>query len=97
MEGIKWLLRNCMVGISSGGILGDEMGLGKTIQAAIAVLCCDEDYPSLIVTPKSLMLNWKMEIQKFIPADSVNVVLYFDPRNHMNLVDSAQHLQRTIK
>lgn len=77
MEGIKWLLRNCMVGISSGGILGDEMGLGKTIQAAIAVLCCDENYPSLVVTPKSLLLNWKVEIQKFIPADFVSIILYF--------------------
>ena len=76
MEGIKWLLRNCMVGISSGGILGDEMGLGKTIQAAIAVLGCDENYPSLVVTPKSLLLNWKVEIQKLIPADFVNIILF---------------------
>ena len=76
MDGVRWLLRNCIVGLSSGGILGDEMGLGKTIQAAIAVLCCDENYPSLIVTPKSLVLNWKVEIQKFIPDGFANIIMF---------------------
>ena len=77
VEGVKWLLRNCLAGISSGGILGDEMGLGKTIQAVIAVLCCDEGLPSLIITPKSLLLNWKAEILKFVPSDSVDIIVYF--------------------
>lgn len=40
-DGVLWLLRNCLTGISSGGILGDEMGLGKTCQACVALACCE--------------------------------------------------------
>ena len=76
LEGVRWLLRNCMTGISSGGILGDEMGLGKTVQAAVAVACCEEPLPSIVVTPKSLLLNWEAEIRKFIPANIMDVIVY---------------------
>ena len=76
LEGVRCLLRNCITGISSGGILGDEMGLGKTVQAAVAVACCEESLPSIVITPKSLLLNWEAEIRKFIPASIMDVIVY---------------------
>ncbi|MEG1311352.1 MAG: DEAD/DEAH box helicase [Romboutsia sp.] len=60
-----------------GGILADEMGLGKTIQTIAFLLAKKEEQTnapkSLIVTPTSLIYNWKNEFETFAP--SLNVVL----------------------
>lgn len=45
-------------------IFGDEMGLGKTPQGMSVPLALDE-YPCLIICPKSLRLNWQDEVHKF--------------------------------
>lgn len=53
-----------------GGILADEMGLGKTLQTISFLLYKKEKYTntkSLIVTPTSLIYNWKSEFEKFAP------------------------------
>ena len=55
-----------------GGILADEMGLGKTIQT-IAFLLNKKDKKTLIVTPTSLIHNWKSEFEKFAPSLSVGI------------------------
>lgn len=55
-----------------GGILADEMGLGKTIQT-IAFLLNKKDKKTLIVTPTSLIHNWKSEFEKFAPSISVGI------------------------
>ncbi|UEL47660.1 DEAD/DEAH box helicase [Terrisporobacter hibernicus] len=55
-----------------GGILADEMGLGKTIQT-IAFLLNKKDKKTLIVTPTSLIHNWKSEFKKFAPSLSVGI------------------------
>lgn len=49
-----------------GCILADEMGLGKTIQV-IAILTdhADDENPSIVVAPATLLENWHREIQKF--------------------------------
>lgn len=64
--GFKWL--KTMKAYHLGGILADDMGLGKTIQV-IALLEDDkqrsENACSIVVTPASLILNWKDEIEKF--------------------------------
>lgn len=54
----------------------DEMGLGKTAQTAVALACLAENTSSCVVCPKSLVLNWVHEIQKFIPDDRLHVVPY---------------------
>lgn len=53
-----------------GGLLADDMGLGKTIQIISFLSYLKEQgqmTPSLIVAPKTLIENWKREIQKFAP------------------------------
>ncbi len=53
-----------------GGCLADDMGLGKTIQTItlLSEIYPKEKKPTLVVMPKSLLFNWKNEIQKFNPA-----------------------------
>lgn len=55
-----------------GGILADEMGLGKTIQT-ITFLLSKPNRKTLIVTPTSLIHNWKSEFEKFAPSLSVGI------------------------
>lgn len=62
--GVKWLKYLYRNGF--GGCLADDMGLGKTIQA-IAFLSDRElaNSISLVVVPKTLIFNWKRELEKF--------------------------------
>ncbi len=72
-EGLFWLLKMSRSGF--GGILADDMGLGKTIQIIAYLLSRrahfrfneSEQKPCLVVLPKSLVSNWKNEIDKFGP------------------------------
>ena len=49
-----------------GVLIGDEMGLGKTIQA-IGMINSDETIKTaLVICPKSLKLNWKRELEKWL-------------------------------
>ena len=54
------------------------MGLGKTIQA-ISLLLDEKNrsethYPSIVVCPSSLTLNWENEVKKFAPSLSTLVI-----------------------
>jgi SWI/SNF-related matrix-associated actin-dependent regulator of chromatin subfamily A-like protein 1 len=53
--------------------LADEQGLGKTVQA-LATLEADGAYPAVVVCPASLKLNWRREIEHWLPHRSVTVV-----------------------
>jgi superfamily II DNA or RNA helicase len=53
-----------------GGVLADDMGLGKTVQA-LAFLESRRHAgagPSLVVVPRSLLHNWKVEAGRFAPG-----------------------------
>lgn len=51
-----------------GGILADDMGLGKTLQAIMYLASFPEqEKPSLVICPSSLMYNWKDELENFAP------------------------------
>lgn len=70
-EGFNWFKSLSYLGL--GGILADEMGLGKTIQT-IAFLLSERNTHSLIITPTSLIYNWKQEFEKFAPSLRVGIV-----------------------
>ena len=63
--------------IDFGGILADDMGLGKTVQLISLLLDYKQnakvELPSIVITPSSLALNWKSEIEKF--AKNLNVLV----------------------
>lgn len=56
-----------------GALLADEMGLGKTIQAIGVLLDMEADSTSLVISPASLLLNWRRELEQFAPHLSVLV------------------------
>lgn len=71
--GYKWLrtVESCHF----GGILADDMGLGKTIQVISLLMDakqrstseCKPGETALIVSPASLVYNWKAEFERFAP------------------------------
>ena len=70
-EGFRWL--KTLKANGFGGILADDMGLGKTLQVLTFLLSEKEDgkggdaLRTLIVTPASLVYNWKKEIEQYTP------------------------------
>ncbi|CAH0995407.1 hypothetical protein EMA8858_01528 [Emticicia aquatica] len=83
-----------------GGCLADDMGLGKTIQTItlLSEVYPKQKKPSLIVMPKSLLFNWKNEVQKFNPAITT-YTYYAENRNieeavHSNLIFTTYAMLR---
>ena len=73
--GYKWL--RTIEAYQFGGILADDMGLGKTLQVISVLLAAKEEGrlgTALVVTPASLVYNWKEEFAKFAPQLSVAVI-----------------------
>lgn len=74
--GYKWLKN--LEEYKLGGILADDMGLGKTVQILALLLEYKENenhpLPSIVITPSSLALNWKSEIEKFTNGMKVLVM-----------------------
>ncbi|MEF9991714.1 MAG: DEAD/DEAH box helicase [Romboutsia sp.] len=71
VSGLHWF--NVLNHYNFGGILADEMGLGKTLQT-ISFLCSKPNKKSLIVTPTSLIYNWKNEFDTFAPSMKVLLI-----------------------
>lgn len=69
-DGYNWFRTLDYLGF--GGILGDEMGLGKTLQT-ITMLLSKPNSKTLIITPTSLIYNWKNEFKKFAPSIKVAI------------------------
>lgn len=65
--GYNWLM--FLNELSLGGCLADDMGLGKTIQTLCLLQKMKEkkSQTSLLVVPKSLLVNWKREASVFSP------------------------------
>ncbi len=66
-QGFRWL--GYLHDQKLGGCLADDMGLGKTLQAIaqLATIYPGEKTPTLVVMPRSLIFNWKREVEKFAP------------------------------
>ncbi|NEN23268.1 DEAD/DEAH box helicase [Cryomorpha ignava] len=74
-KGYEWL--NLMAEINAGTLLADDMGLGKTLQSISAMAYWLKSNPEskfLIVSPASLIYNWKNEFEKFAP--DFNLFIY---------------------
>jgi len=76
-----------------GGLLADDMGLGKTVQT-LAHLLLEKvsgrmNRPSLVIAPTSLMVNWRMEAQRFAPDLRVLVLQGVERRQRFD--DVAEH------
>lgn len=65
-----------------GAILADEMGLGKTLQCIALIWTLLRQGPyggkpvlkrALIVTPGSLVKNWRKEFQKWLGTERIRV------------------------
>jgi non-specific serine/threonine protein kinase len=67
--GVDWL--HFLHEYHFGGCLADDMGLGKTIQVlAFLQSLRENEGPStatLVVVPRSLLVNWQREAEKFTP------------------------------
>ena len=87
-EGVEWLLsRELATKGPKGGFLCDEMGLGKTVQL-IATMIANARARTLIIVPKSIVNQWKEELQKFGPGLRVAVFDGLDrTKNHEDLLD----------
>ncbi|MGY3714697.1 DEAD/DEAH box helicase [Sutcliffiella cohnii] len=76
LVGYKWLKTLSTFGF--GGILADDMGLGKTLQSITYLLAerleNPDSQPALVVTPSSLVYNWKYELERFAPSLKIAVV-----------------------
>lgn len=73
--GHKWL--RTLEQSHFGGILADDMGLGKTLQAISVILSAKQQGQkgtSLIISPASLVYNWKEEFARFAPELSLCTV-----------------------
>ncbi len=83
-EGIKWL--KYLYDNGFGGCLADDMGLGKTIQTIglLSLIYPACKAPTLIVMPKSLLVNWQNELKKFAP--NLSYYLYYgSDREHKEI------------
>ncbi|MCI6693059.1 MULTISPECIES: DEAD/DEAH box helicase [unclassified Clostridium] len=69
--GYNWL--RTIEELGFGGILADDMGLGKTIQT-ITLLLSKPGKKSLIVTPTSVLYNWKNEFGKFAEGLKIGII-----------------------
>lgn len=77
-EGVEFLWTH-----QNRGMIADEMGLGKTIQAITFLLSSKrkEDWPALIVAPRTVRYNWKTEWLKWCPgAKESDVMILSDTK-----------------
>ncbi len=72
-SGVRWLAR--LAGEDLGCVLGDQMGLGKSLQV-IALVTRELEAgrsPTLVVSPATLLENWRREFARFAPRVRVEV------------------------
>ena len=93
IEGYKWL--KTLANYKLGGILADDMGLGKTLEI-ISLLKSDKtEQPILIVSPKSLLYNWKSEFEKFDDGNEI-VMIYGTSDHRKELIKNIDNNKRVI-
>jgi SNF2 family DNA or RNA helicase len=88
-EGLGWM--TFLRGLELGGCLADDMGLGKTVQvlALLERRRQEREGPSLVVVPRSLVLNWRNEAARFTPL--LRVRDFTGPGRHAEPLDSGAY------
>ena len=73
-EGVAWLYQRAVDG--GAALLADDMGLGKTLQTLAFMALWKEKQagPALVVCPSTLLGNWRLEAEKFVPDLNVLVM-----------------------
>lgn len=77
-----------------GGILAHEMGLGKTI-TMLKYIESQDDAPSLIVTPKSVLLHWRSEAIDKTSITSEEIVVYHGNRRRESVFGAQTRIVLT--
>jgi SNF2 family DNA or RNA helicase len=77
-RGVGWLGFLGQLGL--GACLADDMGLGKTAQVIAALLEADDNKPTLVVCPVSVLGNWRSELERFAPE--LTVLVHHGPGRH---------------
>ena len=77
-----------------GGCLADDMGLGKTVQALVFLQSQyegrEKELPaSLVVVPRSLLINWQREARRFTPE--LRLLEYFNQDRTKNPTSFNQY------
>lgn len=93
VEGYKWLSIISKYGV--GGILADDMGLGKTLEMITLIAASNEEMPSLVVCPKSLIFNWKNEFARYLPAMRA-VEIYGTAKKRMELIAEIDPAEKAV-
>ena len=73
-KGVDWLAFLYRWGFSA--LLADEMGLGKTVQVLAFLSRLEKNLPVLVVAPTSLLFNWRLEIDRFLPGRDIELISY---------------------
>lgn len=79
-EGCRWMLNREFthdilddIPMPNGGVVADEVGLGKTI-LSISTIVGNVKSNTLIVLPKSLVMQWKEQIENFTPKVKIHIL-----------------------
>ena len=91
--GVKWLLARENDDGVRGGFLCDEMGIGKTAQL-VATMCRNPLPKTLIIMPKSIVGQWRTEIERF--TDGLMPVRMFDGPNRIERVGDLTHFEGIV-
>lgn len=82
-KGVQWITKT--TGCGFGACLADDMGLGKTVQAISAIRL--NPGAALIITPASVLYNWRNEINRFAPVIDVKLYEGVDREILLNNID----------
>ncbi len=92
-SGFKWL--KTLADYSLGGILADDMGLGKTLQVISLLLShkesSEDNIPSIVICPTSLVFNWVNEVEKF--AKNLKIIAVSGKKQERkNIIETSKNI-----
>ncbi|MCZ4538291.1 SNF2-related protein [Gordonia terrae] len=95
--GLDWL--NFLWENRIGGVLADDMGLGKTLQSLALIAKVIEEEPQariLVVAPTSVISNWAVEAERFVPGLRIATVTETSGRAKIAFADRIAGAQLVV-